>query len=55
MVDSFQCDTPMHEITRNYLNYLMLDVYEVGNVLHKSPDDKPSYICDTGRLIYKYI
>ena len=46
-------ETPIHETTREDINYLLADGYKVDDDILPDPENKPSPTGNTDRPVYK--
>ena len=53
MIISDACETPIHETSREGINDLLADGYEVDDDIIPALENKPSPIGDTDRSLYK--
>ena len=53
MIGSDVCETPVHATTRQDINALLEDGYEIGDDRLPAPDNKPSATGKTDRPVYK--
>ena len=42
VVETYQCETPIHETTQEVINYVLEDDYELNYYQYPDPQNKPS-------------